>query len=73
LIENDKSISREHAVFTITPASDEELSDFKTTSTLLLKDTSKYGTTVNGLQIKSETIIKEGDKITFGVYGSNFT
>ncbi|KAI2655275.1 Nibrin [Labeo rohita] len=56
LLSNDQSISRAHANLTVTEQA------------VTLKDSSKYGTFVNGekLETGSTKILQTGDKITFG-------
>ncbi|XP_073341617.1 nibrin isoform X2 [Pagrus major] len=63
LLPNDQSISRAHAHFTATD------------QTLTLKDTSKYGTSVNSQRLTENTPVnlKSGDKVTFGVFDSKFS
>ncbi|XP_029957802.1 nibrin [Salarias fasciatus] len=60
LLPSDQSISRAHAQLS---ATDE---------TLTLKDTSKYGTFVNGAPITAPVNLKSGDAVTFGVFESKF-
>ncbi|XP_008285978.1 nibrin [Stegastes partitus] len=40
---------------------------------LILKDTSKYGTFVNGERLTAPVNIKSGDEVTFGVFHSKFS
>ncbi|XP_040900965.1 nibrin [Toxotes jaculatrix] len=63
LLVNDQSISRAHACLTATD------------QTLTLKDTSKYGTFVNGQRVteNSPVNLKPGDNITFGAFYSKFS
>ncbi|XP_060937482.1 nibrin [Limanda limanda] len=63
LLANDQSISRAHAHFTLTD------------QTLTLKDTSKYGTSVNGKRLTENTSVnlKSGDYVTFGAFNSKFS
>uniref|UniRef100_A0A8D0GJ15 Nibrin n=1 Tax=Sphenodon punctatus TaxID=8508 RepID=A0A8D0GJ15_SPHPU len=73
LIQDDQSISRAHAVLTVShPKTD--LSQLLTSSLLTLKDTSKYGTTVNGEKLQNgiPRSLKSGDRITFGVFKSKY-
>ncbi|KAG7242246.1 hypothetical protein INR49_024292 [Caranx melampygus] len=63
LLTNDQSISRAHAQLTATD------------QTLTLKDTSKYGTSVNGQRVPENTTVnlKSGDNVTFGAFESKFS
>ncbi|XP_056237027.1 nibrin [Seriola aureovittata] len=63
LLTNDQSISRAHAHLTATD------------QTLTLKDTSKYGTFVNGQRVAENTIVnlQSGDNVTFGAFYSKFS
>lgn len=73
LIEDDQSISRSHATFSVNhPLSSLGRPDI--IPVLSVKDSSKYGTFVNGEKMASATSrnLKSGDKITFGVYNSKF-
>ncbi|XP_040210535.1 nibrin [Rana temporaria] len=73
LIEDDQSISRAHATFSVShPLSSLGRPDI--IPVLYVKDSSKYGTFVNGEKMASATSrnLKSGDKITFGVYNSKF-
>lgn len=62
LLSNDQSISREHACLTVTEQA------------ITLKDSSKYGTFVNGekLEAGSTKTLQTGDSVTFGVFQSKF-
>ncbi|KAI4890636.1 hypothetical protein NFI96_016966 [Prochilodus magdalenae] len=62
LLANDQSISRLHATLTVTE------------QTVTLKDSSKYGTFVNGEQLPagSTKTLHTGDRLTFGVFQSKF-
>ncbi|XP_043117536.1 nibrin [Puntigrus tetrazona] len=63
LLSNDQSISRVHANLTVTEQA------------VTLKDSSKYGTVINGekLATGSTKILQTGDKIAFGVFQSKFS
>ncbi|XP_077067514.1 nibrin [Siphateles boraxobius] len=63
LLSNDQSISRVHANLTVTEQA------------VTLKDSSKYGTCINGekLETGSTKTLQTGDKITFGVFQSKFS
>ncbi|KAF4103252.1 hypothetical protein G5714_016135 [Onychostoma macrolepis] len=63
LLSSDQSISRAHANLTVTEQA------------VTLKDSSKYGTFINGekLATGSTKILQTGDKITFGVFQSKFS
>ncbi|KAL8181940.1 UNVERIFIED_CONTAM: hypothetical protein K2H54_035695 [Gekko kuhli] len=73
LIQDDQSISRSHAVLCVShpPVN---LSESSTFPVLTLKDTSKYGTFVNGEKLPSGSSrnLQSGDKITFGVFESKY-
>ncbi|KAG7335735.1 hypothetical protein KOW79_000428 [Hemibagrus wyckioides] len=62
LLSNDQSISRVHALITVTDQA------------VALKDSSKYGTFVNDkrLETGSTKTVHAGDRITFGVFQSKF-
>lgn len=62
LLCNDQSISRAHAQLTATD------------QTLTLKDSSKYGTFVNGQRLAENTAktLTAGDTVTFGVFNNKF-
>ncbi|CAJ1062239.1 nibrin [Xyrichtys novacula] len=63
LLPNDQSISRAHAHLTATD------------QTLMLRDTSKYGTFVNSQRLTDSTSVnlRSGDEVTFGVFHSKFS
>ncbi|KAM3614913.1 uncharacterized protein V6R79_020761 [Siganus canaliculatus] len=63
LLNSDQSISRAHAHLTLTDQG------------LTVKDTSKYGTFVNGSRLTENTPVrlKSGDCVTFGVFESKFS
>ncbi|XP_054841395.1 nibrin [Eublepharis macularius] len=73
LIQDDQSISRSHAVLSVShpPVN---LSQSSTYPVLTLKDTSKYGTFVNGEKVPSgnSRTLQSGDRITFGVFESKY-
>ncbi|KAM5156702.1 nibrin [Mantella aurantiaca] len=73
LIEDDQSISRSHATFSVShpPSS---LGNPDIIPVLSLKDSSKYGTFVNDEKMESANSrnLTSGDTITFGVYNSKF-
>ncbi|XP_019405786.1 PREDICTED: nibrin isoform X2 [Crocodylus porosus] len=73
LIQNDQSISRNHAVLMVSPP-ESNLSQSVTVPVLTVKDTSKYGTFVNGEKLLNETskTLKSGDRVNFGVFESKF-
>ncbi|XP_070796560.1 nibrin [Pituophis catenifer annectens] len=73
LIQNDQSISRSHAVLSVNHPQ-VNLSQSSSFPELTLKDTSKYGTFVNGekLQNGDTVTLNTGDRITFGVYESKY-
>nr|XP_007999234.2 nibrin isoform X2 [Chlorocebus sabaeus] len=73
LIENDQSISRNHAVLTAN-FSVTNLSQTDEIPVLTLKDNSKYGTFVNEEKMQNgfSRTLKSGDGITFGVFESKF-
>ncbi|XP_051054565.1 nibrin [Phodopus roborovskii] len=73
LIENDQSISRNHAVLTANlPVTN--LSQTHEIPTLTIKDNSKYGTFINEEKIQNgiSYTLKTGDRVTFGVFESKF-
>ncbi|KAL6065803.1 hypothetical protein STEG23_019508 [Scotinomys teguina] len=73
LIENDQSISRNHAVLTVNfPVTN--LSQTDEIPILTIKDNSKYGTFVNEEKMQNglASTLKTGDRITFGVFESKF-
>ncbi|TRZ12076.1 hypothetical protein HGM15179_015027 [Zosterops borbonicus] len=72
LIQDDQSISRSHAVLTV---SRPETSPSQSLSVpiLTVKDTSKYGTFVNGSKLNGASVsLQSGDRINFGVFESKF-
>ncbi|XP_070337424.1 nibrin isoform X5 [Equus asinus] len=73
LIEDDQSISRNHAVLTAN-FSVTNLSQTDEIPTLTIKDNSKYGTFVNEEKMQNglSLTLKTRDRITFGVFESKF-
>ncbi|NXB16985.1 NBN protein, partial [Rhagologus leucostigma] len=72
LIQDDQSISRSHAVLTV---SQPETSSSQSLSVpiLTVRDTSKYGTFVNGSKLNGTSkSLQSGDRINFGVFESKF-
>ncbi|NXP84675.1 NBN protein, partial [Passerina amoena] len=72
LIQDDQSISRSHAVLTV---SRPETSPSQSLSVpvLTVRDTSKYGTFVNGSKLNGASVsLQSGDRINFGVFESKF-
>ncbi|KFP86979.1 Nibrin, partial [Acanthisitta chloris] len=72
LIQDDQSISRSHAVLTVTRP---ETTPGQSLSvpTLTVRDTSKYGTFVNGSKLNGTSVsMQSGDRINFGVFESKF-
>ncbi|XP_053914013.1 nibrin [Cuculus canorus] len=72
LIQDDQSISRSHAVLSV---SRPETAPSQTLSVpiLTVKDTSKYGTFVNGSKLNGASVpLQSGDRINFGVFESKF-
>ncbi|NXB08490.1 NBN protein, partial [Cnemophilus loriae] len=72
LIQDDQSISRSHAVLTV---SWPETSPSQSLSVpiLTVRDTSKYGTFVNGSKLNGASVsLQSGDRINFGVFESKF-
>ncbi|XP_074056009.1 nibrin [Macrotis lagotis] len=73
LIEDDQSISRNHALLTV-KHSMTSLSQASEIPVLTIKDNSKYGTFVNEEKMQNGTVLplKTGDRVTFGVFESKF-
>ncbi|NXK46810.1 NBN protein, partial [Chauna torquata] len=72
LIQDDQSISRSHAVLTV---SRPETTHSQSVSVpiLTVKDTSKYGTFVNGSKLSGTSrSLQSGDRVNFGVFESKF-
>ncbi|KAM5280729.1 nibrin isoform 2-T2 [Ctenodactylus gundi] len=74
LIEDDQSISRNHAVLTAN-FSVTHLSQTDEIPVLTIKDNSKYGTFVNEERMQNglSRTLKTGDRVTFGVFESKFS
>ncbi|NXC62213.1 NBN protein, partial [Aleadryas rufinucha] len=72
LIQDDQSISRSHAVLTVTQP-ETSSSQSLSVPTLTVRDTSKYGTFVNGSNLNGiSKSLQSGDRINFGVFESKF-
>ncbi|XP_069477424.1 nibrin isoform X2 [Ambystoma mexicanum] len=73
LIQDDQSISRAHATFTVSHPQT-NLSRCTALPVLTVKDSSKYGTFINGekLLTDSQAVLKSGDQVTCGVFNSKF-
>ncbi|NXL25069.1 NBN protein, partial [Setophaga kirtlandii] len=72
LIQDDQSISRSHAVLTVSQP-DTSPSQSLSVPVLTVKDTSKYGTFVNGSKLNGASVsLQSGDRINFGVFESKF-
>uniref|UniRef100_A0A8W4FLU8 Nibrin n=1 Tax=Sus scrofa TaxID=9823 RepID=A0A8W4FLU8_PIG len=73
LIEDDQSISRNHAILTAN-FSITNLSQTDEIPILTIKDNSKYGTFVNEEKMRTDfsQTLKTGDRVTFGVFKSKF-
>ncbi|XP_063155534.1 nibrin [Candoia aspera] len=73
LIQNDQSMSRSHAILSVNH-SQVNLSQSSSFPELTLKDTSKYGTFVNGERLPNGNTmtLRSGDRITFGVFESKY-
>uniref|UniRef100_A0AC11D897 Nibrin n=1 Tax=Ovis aries TaxID=9940 RepID=A0AC11D897_SHEEP len=73
LIQDDQSISRNHATLTAN-FSVTNLSQTDEIPVLTVKDNSKYGTFVNEEKMQNglSQILKSGDRVTFGVFESKF-
>ncbi|XP_030831481.1 nibrin isoform X1 [Strongylocentrotus purpuratus] len=72
LIAGDTSISRKHASFKVKHP-ESNLNRPNVPSILILKESSKYGTSCNGAKLEtgSETSLHDGDVILFGSFNSN--
>ncbi|KAM4688744.1 nibrin isoform 2-T2 [Discoglossus pictus] len=73
LIQDDQSISRAHATLSVTHAVS-NLGKPDIIPVLTIKDSSKYGTFINGTKMDNAVpkTVKPGDKVTFGVFNSKF-
>ncbi|NXH74176.1 NBN protein, partial [Hydrobates tethys] len=72
LIQNDQSISRSHAVLTVSRP-ETTPSQSLSVPVLTVTDTSKYGTFVNGSKLNGTSVsLQSGDRINFGVFESKF-
>ncbi|XP_070574987.1 nibrin-like isoform X2 [Ptychodera flava] len=72
LIQNDQSISRKHSILSVSHP-ESNLPQPQTLPDLTLKDSSKYGTFINGnkAEVGSSIHLKHGDQIMFGCLKSN--
>ncbi|NXC41984.1 NBN protein, partial [Penelope pileata] len=72
LIQDDQSISRSHAVLTVSRP-EATHSQAVSVPILTIKDTSKYGTFVNGSKLNGASrSLQSGDRVNFGVFESKF-
>ncbi|KAK0688752.1 NBN protein, partial [Pygoscelis papua] len=72
LIQDDQSISRSHAVLTVSRP-ETIPSQSLAVPMLTVRDTSKYGTFVNGSKLNGASVsLQSGDRINFGVFESKF-
>ncbi|KAF1528318.1 Nibrin, partial [Eudyptula minor] len=72
LIQDDQSISRSHAVLTVSRP-ETIPSQSLSVPILTVRDTSKYGTSVNGSKLNGTSVsLQSGDRINFGVFESKF-
>ncbi|KAF1528624.1 Nibrin, partial [Eudyptes sclateri] len=72
LIQDDQSISRSHAVLTVSRP-ETIPSQSLSVPILTVRDTSKYGTFVNGSKLNGTSVsLQSGDRINFGVFESKF-
>ncbi|KFQ57813.1 Nibrin, partial [Pelecanus crispus] len=72
LIQGDQSISRSHAVLTVSRP-ETTPSHSLSVPILTVRDTSKYGTFVNGSKLNGASVsVQSGDRINFGVFESKF-
>ncbi|OXB69384.1 hypothetical protein ASZ78_004874 [Callipepla squamata] len=72
LIQDDQSISRSHAVLTVICPETTHIQSVSA-PVLTIKDTSKYGTFVNGSKLSGTSrSLESGDRVNFGVFESKF-
>ncbi|NXF19466.1 NBN protein, partial [Rhodinocichla rosea] len=72
LIQDDQSISRSHAVLAVSQP-ETSPSQCLSVPALTVRDTSKYGTFVNGSKLNGASVsLQSGDRINFGVFESKF-
>ncbi|XP_009695886.1 PREDICTED: nibrin, partial [Cariama cristata] len=72
LIQDDQSISRSHAVLTVSRP-ETTPSQSLSVPVLTVRDTSKYGTFVNGSKLNGTSVsLQSGDRLNFGVFESKF-
>ncbi|NXK12149.1 NBN protein, partial [Herpetotheres cachinnans] len=72
LIQDDQSISRSHALLTVSRP-ETTPSQSLSVPILTVTDTSKYGTFVNGSKLNGTSVsLQSGDRINFGVFESKF-
>ncbi|XP_063307338.1 nibrin [Pelobates fuscus] len=73
LIQDDQSISRSHSVLSVSHSLS-NLGHPHIIPTLTIKDSSKYGTFINGEKMESSVAknLESGDKVTFGVFNSKY-
>ncbi|KAM8966646.1 nibrin [Pelodytes ibericus] len=73
LIQDDQSISRVHAVLSLRHSAS-SLGQPDIISTVIIKDSSKYGTFINETRMENSVPkdLKSGDKVTFGVFNSKY-
>ncbi|XP_053324246.1 nibrin [Spea bombifrons] len=73
LIQDDQSISRSHAVFSVSHSAS-NLGRSDKIPTLTIKDSSKYGTFINEEKMENPVprSLKSGDRVTFGVFNSKY-
>uniref|UniRef100_G1NH39 Nibrin n=1 Tax=Meleagris gallopavo TaxID=9103 RepID=G1NH39_MELGA len=72
LIQDDQSISRSHAVLTVSRPETTH-SQSVSVPVLTINDTSKYGTFVNGSKLSGTSrTLQSGDRVNFGVFESKY-